>query len=51
MMQAINLRKYYTAATAEIKARGENVRPTDVLSSEGCLDESRKVAGRKPAHT
>lgn len=48
---AINLRNYYTATTAEIKARGENVRPTDVLSSEGCLDESRKVAGRKPAST
>lgn len=48
---AINLRKYYTAATAGIKARGENVRPTDVLSSEGCLDESRKVAGEKPAST
>ena len=41
---AINLRNYYTTATVEIKARGENVRPQDV-NLNGSLSEARKVVG------
>lgn len=41
---AINLRNFYTAATAEIEARGENVRPQDV-NLKGSLSETRKVVG------
>ena len=41
---AINLKNYYTAATAEIKARGEEVRPHAVMQN-GNLNEPRKVIG------
>ena len=41
---AINLKKFYTTATVEIKARGENVRPQDA-NLNGSLSEARKVVG------
>lgn len=41
---AVNLRNYYTAATEEIEARGENVRPQDV-NLNGSLAEPGKIAG------
>lgn len=41
---AINLKNYYTVATTEIKARGENVRPHAVVQN-GSLREARKVVG------
>ena len=43
---AINLRNYYTAATAEFEARGENVRPHVVIQN-GSLSETRKVVEKK----
>lgn len=41
---AINLKNYYTAATAGIEARGENIRPQDE-NLDGSLYETRKVVG------
>ena len=41
---AINLKKFYTTATVEIKARGENASPQDV-NLNGSLSEARKVVG------
>lgn len=41
---AINLKNYYTAATAGIEARGENIRPQDE-NLDGSLCETRKVVG------